>query len=132
MNVIGLEIVVPGISDAAAFFEEVLGWAVVHRGAAEHAPGEVAVVDGGSIALTLFQPATDETNAISDVSPRVTQLVLGGSSANVAARVGAIRDAGLPVTDTRVSSFIPPNAAEGIFGFPIAVSLQTLPADGEE
>jgi len=129
MNVIGLEIVVPQISEAVAFFEEVLGLEVAFRGDAEHAPGEVAVLSGGPIALTLFQPTDDGTDAIADASPRVTQLVFGGSNSSVERVVDAIRDAGLPVTDTPTTSFVPPKAAAGVFGFPIAVSFRALPTD---
>ncbi|MEM1334109.1 MAG: VOC family protein [Actinomycetota bacterium] len=114
------------LSEAVAFLTEVLGWEVAHRGPAGHAPGEIAVLDGGSIAVSLFEPARDVAGAVADPSARVTQLILGGTEDVTRATEQAVVSAGLPLHREGIHSFVPPEAMSGVLGVSLAVSLRTV------
>ena len=121
-NVIGLEILVPQLADALSFFVEVLGFDLAYRGPARDVNGEAAVLDGGTIAVTLLEPAESGPGVLSDRTARVTQVVFGTPGESVLALAERLQSAGVAtraLADGRV--FVPPEMAEGILGFEMAL-----------
>jgi len=121
-NVIGLEILVPRLADALTFFVDALGFDLAYRGPARDVSGEAAVLDGGTIAVTLLEPAESGPGLLSDRTPRVTQLVFGAAGESVLALAERMQSAGVATrehSDGRV--FVPPDVAAGILGFEVAL-----------
>ena len=130
VSVAGVELLVAGLDDAITFFSDVLGMPVVHRGPAGHAPGEVAVIDGGGIAITLFEPAASGDGVLADRTPRFSQLVLGGPPEACDRANAAIVQAGVPLHRAdEAGVFVPPEAALGILGFNAAIAVRSIADD---
>ncbi len=130
VSVVGVELLVPSLDEALTFFEGVLGLPVVHRGPAGHAPGEVAVLDGGAVAITLFEPSASGDGVLADRSPRFSQLVLGGSPGAFDRANASIVDAGVSLRRVDdAGTFVPPEAAEGILGFQAAIAVRSIDDD---
>jgi len=121
-NVIGLEFVVSGINEALAFCVDVLGFELVYRGPARGVAGTSAVLDAGSITITLLEPAHEGPGLIADRSPRLSQLVLGGPTDDLAEVREAVHDAGVPTKDYSDGRyFVAPEVTAGILGFETAL-----------
>lgn len=132
-NVVGLELLVSGIDDAIAVFVDAFGWELVFRGPSGEVSGERAVLDAGSITVTLLQAADHGPKLLSDRAPRLTQIVVGGDAAEIAAADERILGLGLPSHSGGPGRrFIPPEAMAGVLGFETAVMLQEIDDDGED
>lgn len=126
-TIVGLELLVPDLDDALAFFVEQVGFAVAHRGPSPEVAGEIAVLDAGPVALTLIQPLDGPAAPIPDQSPRLTQLMISADEPSLLAE--RVLDAGLPVeTVDATTMFVPPLAMQGVLGFRAAVVV-TAPVD---
>ncbi len=122
-NIVGLEILVPSIEDALTLFVDTLGFSLAHRGPAPNVSAETAVLDGGTIALTLIQPVESDGPAFPDPLPRLSQLIIAVE--NVPAASAVVARAGLPMQVVDESNaFVPPGAMEGVVGFPMALVLR--------
>ena len=77
VTVLSLELLVPRIDDALSVFVDTLGFELAHRGPSPDVSAEVAVLDAGSIAITLIQPVDGAGPMIPDVTARLSQLVIG-------------------------------------------------------
>lgn len=127
VKVVGLELVVSGIDSSLDYFVDVLGWEVAFRGDAPNVAGEVVVLDGGNIAVTLLQPADSGPGMMGDRSPRLAQIVLGSSDDVVAAAIERSRHAGVAVHDGPGGrNFVPPEVVEGILGFETALTFNVV------
>lgn len=132
LNVVGLEILVRGIDEALPALVDGLGWEVVYRGPSGDVAGERVVLDAGSITVTLLQPAASGDAVLSERTPRVTQIVVGGPPddvANVDQRLGGL---GVPTHDGGPGRrFVPPEVAAGLLGFETALMLQQIVDDAD-
>ena len=132
-NVVGLEILVSRIDDAVAVFVEAFGWEVVFRGPSGEISGERAVLDAGSIVVTLLEPAVDGPKLLADRAPRVTQLVVGGDERQMAAVAERLTGLGLPTHSGGPGRrFVPPEAVAGVLGFETALMLQQVDEDDSD
>jgi hypothetical protein len=132
-NVVGLEILVHRIDDAVPVFVEAFGWELLYRGPSGEITGERAVLDAGSITVTLLEPAEAGPKLLSDRAPRVTQLVLGGDTAEIAAATARLSGLGLPTHSGGPGRrFVPPEAVAGVLGFETAFMLQEIDDDIDE
>ena len=133
VNVIGIEVLVSRLNEAVDYLSGVLGFPVVWRGPAHDATGEMAVLDAGPVAITLFEPSTatdDLASIVPDRTPRLTQIVVGASDDVVTAAIDRTTEAGVSVQridDER--SFVPPAVLEGVLGFPTTLMFTSLPDD---
>jgi hypothetical protein len=126
-NVVGLEILVSRIDDAVAVFVDAFGWDVVFRGPSGEISGERAVLDAGSITVTLLEPAEHGPKLLSDRAPRVTQLIVGGDADEMAAATDRLTGLGLPTHSGGPGRrFVPPEAVAGVLGFETALMLQEI------
>lgn len=131
-NVVGFELIVGRLSDALGFFADTLGLPVVHRGAAPEANGEIAVLDAGGVALTLFEPSDEGTMVVADRTPRLSQVVFGVSEDGVGLHLDAIVERGVSVHAIDEGRFfVPPDVAEGIVGFRTALTFTSVGDEGE-
>lgn len=115
---------------AIELFCDVLGLPLLRREPAQMVAGELAIVDLGSLVLTLLCPAADgEGNLLADRTPRLSQLVLGvdgGDSGDaVAVLDGLLRTAaehGLATQRPATGyGYLTPESVEGAVGQRIAV-----------
>ncbi len=127
-NLIGLEFVVSGIDVALAYFVDVLRLPLVWRGPSRDAPGETAVIDAGTIAITLFAPTASAAGAIAHRDERLSRIVLDTSGCvDVVARS---ESAGLPIRPLGDGScFVPPEAMEGVLGLDVALVFTQVEGD---
>jgi len=123
-NLVNIELLVPRISDALAVFVDVLGFELAHRGPAPDVAAEIAVLDAGSVVLTLIEPVEAAGPVVPDVTPRLSQIhVQLGDDRSAACE--ALMAAGLPVEVLDDgSSFVAPGAMVGVVGFPMALVLR--------
>ncbi len=131
-TVAGLEIVVSQLDDALALFVDTLGLELAYRGPSPDVPAEVAVLDGGAIAITLIQPIDSDGAVFPDPKPRLSQIVLGCDPDGLDEMVGAVEAAGLPVDivgSTR--AFVPPAVMEGVLGSRTALVFSTVEVDDD-
>ena len=133
VNVIGIEVLVSRLNDAVDYLSGVLGFPVVWRGPAHDASGDMAVLDGGPIAITLFEPTADTDDLrsiVPDRTPRLSQIVVGASDDVVAAAIDRTTDAGVSVQRIDAErSFVPPAVFEGVLGFPTTLMFTSLPEE---
>lgn len=130
-NVVGLEFIVRRLSDAVNVFCDAFGWKVVFRGPSGEVAGEVAVLDAGSITVTLLEPADHGPGLLSDRTPRLSQLVVGGPPDDTAAAVDRLVRLGLPThAGGPGRRFVPPEVVTGVLGFETAVMVMDV-GDGE-
>ena len=108
-------------------FVDALGCEVVMRGPSPHLAAEVAVIDGGPITITLIAPADADRPSIPDTTPRLSQLVFGGSSEETWDAVGRLRSAGIGVsTESSDRPFVTPAVMEGVLGFRTALVMTPM------
>lgn len=118
----------PSIDDALTLFVDTLGFRLAHRAPAPDVSAETAVLDSGSIVLTLIQPVESDGPAFPDPSARLSQLIIEVGDVSAASDVVARAGLSMQVADES-NSFIPPAAMEGVVGFPMALvfrAAQTL------
>ena len=129
MGVIGIEFVVADLDRAIELFCDVLGWPLLGRGPSALVVGEMATVDGGSIIVTLLEPASSgDGTVLAERTPRLSQLVLAAtdplSSSTALERVVT---AGLSASPTGDHHFhITPESVDGALGQPVAVVVTTI------
>jgi catechol 2,3-dioxygenase-like lactoylglutathione lyase family enzyme len=132
ISAIGLELLISDISAAIAVFVDALGCELVMRGPSPDLAAELAIIDAGAITITLISPTDADRRSIPDVTPRLSQLVFGGSAEAVERTVDALRAAGIGVsTESTDRPFVPPAVMKGVVGFPTAVVLTPMPEDDE-
>lgn len=127
---LGLEIVVADLDRALAFLVDVLGLELVSRSPAGLVEGEMAVVDCGSVAITLLAPAAHGPGRIlGNRDPRVSQLVFGvrGDDA-VTGLQQQMTESGLAIVPAASSGFFAtPESMVGALGLPTAVVVVPAP-----
>lgn len=129
-NVVGLELIVERLAAAVDVFTDAFGWEVVFTGRSGEVAGDVAVLDAGSIMVTLLCPDDHGPDMLSDREPRLSQLIVGGDAAQVAGAVDRLVRLGLPTrTAGPERRFVPPEAAAGVVGFETALMLHVTEGD---
>ncbi|MCB0999665.1 MAG: hypothetical protein KDB40_10240 [Acidimicrobiales bacterium] len=124
LSLIGVELLVADLDRALELFRDVLRFEVLHEGPAPHVAGRMAAVDAGSVVLTLLEPAASGDGAVlSERTPRLAQLIVGTASAEDTSDVfDRVVSAGLATeSDGRSRFHVPPEAAEGALGMPVAL-----------
>jgi catechol 2,3-dioxygenase-like lactoylglutathione lyase family enzyme len=111
---------VANIDDALTLFVDTLGFQLVHRAPARDVSAESAVLDGGSVVLTLIQPVGSDGPAFPDPSPRLSQLIVEVDDIDAASADVAQAGLSVQVAD-EANSFVTPAAMEGVVGFPMAL-----------
>jgi catechol 2,3-dioxygenase-like lactoylglutathione lyase family enzyme len=122
-TLLGLEIVVGDLDRALALLVDVLGLRLVTRAPADLVEGEMAVVDCGSVAITLLAPAAHGPGPIlGNRDPRVSQLVFGAAGDGRVARLQQeMAESGLAVAPAGPSGFFAtPESMVGALGKPTA------------
>lgn len=114
----------PDIDDALTLFVDTLGFRLEYRAPTPDVSAETAVLDGGSMVLTLIQPVESDGPAFPDPSPRLSQLVVQVNDVRSASAVVAQAGVSLQIVDES-NSFITPAAMEGVVGFPMALILRS-------
>lgn len=131
INVVGLEILVARIDDAIAVMTEGFGWDLVFRGPAGEVDGERAVLDAGSITVTLLEPLEHGSKIVADREPRVTQIIVGDEASRLALTAARLMGLGLPTHSGGPGRrYVPPEAVAGVLGFETAFMLQEVDDDG--
>jgi len=118
---------VPNIDDALALFVDTLGFGLVHRAPAANISAESAVLDCGSVVLTLIQPVESDGPAFPDPTSRLSQLIVEVDDADAASATVAQAGLSVQVVDES-NSFVTPAAMEGVVGFPMALVLRSAKA----
>ena len=108
------------IDSALTLFVDTLGFQLVHRAPAPDVSAESAVLDGGSVVLTLIQPVESDGPAFPDPSPRLSQLIVEVGDIGATSEVVAQAGLSVQVAD-EANSFVTPAAMEGVVGFPMAL-----------
>ena len=126
--IIGLEFLVGDLDGAVAVFVEAFGWQVIERGPSRSVAGTQVVLanaSGSGPAITLFAAADHGPGTIvADRQPRLTQVVLGGNTADVAFRLERL---GLPTEVEDHAIFVNPRAMAGVWGANAALVVADLP-----
>lgn len=128
-TLLGIEIVVGDLDRAVAFFADVLGLEVVQRGPSGLVEADTAVIDAGTVAITLLAPKDHGPGRLlPNREPRVSQLVLGAPPQDGVAGLRArLVEAGLAVVPVDDESFyVTPEAVSGALG--IAAAIVAVPA----
>jgi catechol 2,3-dioxygenase-like lactoylglutathione lyase family enzyme len=124
LRLLGLEIVVGDLDRALALLVDVLGLELLSRAPADLVEGETAVLDCGSVAITLLAPAAHGPGPIlGNRDPRVSQLVFGAAGDGAVARLQReMIESGLAVAPAGPSGFYAtPESMVGALGMPTAV-----------
>ncbi len=118
---IGLELIVDDLDRAIELFTEVLGLPLLSRTPSELVLGEVAVVDAGSVVISLLQPASSgEGSLLAERAPRLSQLIFDADDL-AAVRERSI-ERGLSVAPTDAKRFhLSPESVQGALGQPVAI-----------
>jgi catechol 2,3-dioxygenase-like lactoylglutathione lyase family enzyme len=130
---IGIELVVDDLDRALELFGTLLGLPVVSSGPAALVAGRVAVLDAGTVAITLLEPADDGPGPLlPDRTPRLTQLILGvPDTADVAALAGRLVGAGLAIgSDGDRTCYVLPQEVAAMLGQHVAVVTTVVDVDG--
>lgn len=126
-KVVGVELLVSDIVSALDYLTVIFGAELVFRGVSSEPPGERAVLDAGTITITLFEPSTTGPGLLADRRPRVTQLIWGADAGSAATVAEQSSESGVPMRrlpDDR--RYVSPEVMEGIFGFDIALTLSVV------
>ena len=132
-TLLGIEIVVGDLDRAVALFTDVLGLEVTHRGPSPLIEADTAVVDVGSIAITLLAPKDHGPGRVlPNREPRVSQLVLGAATtADLADLRERVVESGLAVVAVDDASFyVTPEAVSGALG--VSAAIVAVPAPGAD
>jgi catechol 2,3-dioxygenase-like lactoylglutathione lyase family enzyme len=127
---LGLEIVVADLDRALALLVDVLGLELVSRAPADLVEGEMAVVDCGSVAITLLAPSGHGPGQIlGNRDPRVSQLVFGVRGDDALTGLQQHMTAsGLALVPASSSGFFAtPESIVGALGMPTAVVVVPAP-----
>lgn len=129
-NVLGVELVVGRIDDALPIVTDALGWTVVYDGPSGDVAGRTVVLDAGSITVTLLEPRDHGPGILSNRTPRLTQLVVGGEAADAEITVDRLVALGLPTQSAGPTRrFVPPEAMVGVLGIETALMVQAIGED---
>lgn len=118
---------------AIALFAEVFGLDVVRRGPSDLLEADTAVIDAGSVAITLLAPKDHGPGRLlPNREPRVSQLVLGGGEpAALRALQERAVESGLAVVGMNDGGFyVTPEAITGALG--IATAIVAVPDPGTD
>lgn len=126
-NLLGLEIIVSRIDDALTVLTEGLGWSVAYDGESADVAGRVVVLDAGTVTVTLLEPSDSGPGLLSNRTPRLSQLVVGGEIDLASAALARLGASGLPsqaIDSTR--RYVPPEAIVGVLGLDTALTVQVV------
>ena len=129
---LGIELIVADLDRAIELFVDVMGCQLLSREPSTLVVGEVAVIDAGSIVISLLAPAlAGEGAVLANREPRLSQIIFGGSrSAEIAAAFGRAASAGLALSELVDDRFhITPESVEGALGQPTALVTVPLPQE---
>jgi catechol 2,3-dioxygenase-like lactoylglutathione lyase family enzyme len=129
-TLLSVEIIVESLDRALEFLVGVLGCDLIDRRESMDPVGELALVDVGSIVLSLLQPsASGPGYVLPDRDPRVSQLVFSSDGDADEARGRSI-DAGLAVAQLAGSNwYLAPAVVAGALGLSTAIVLTTVTPD---
>lgn len=112
-----IEILVLHIDPALSLFVDTLGMELAHRGLSPDVPAEIAVLDGGSIAITLIAPLDSDDAVFPDPTPRLSQIVFDVPRVELDRIVDDIAAAGVPIEIIDAQrAFVPPAVMDGVLG----------------
>jgi catechol 2,3-dioxygenase-like lactoylglutathione lyase family enzyme len=120
---------VDDLDRAVELFTVVLGLPLVSRAASQLVVGEVAVIDAGSLLISLLHPASSgEGSVLAERSPRLSQLFFAaGDPPDPAAVLDRAIAAGLSVVPGAGGSFhVTPESVEGAVGQPVAIVMAAV------
>jgi catechol 2,3-dioxygenase-like lactoylglutathione lyase family enzyme len=128
LRLLGIEVIVEDLDRALELFADVLGCAVISRAPSQLVAGETAVVDLGSLVLTLLAPAaTGEGSVLAERAPRLSQFVFS-SDAGTGPFVDRAMESGLATVQlSQEQAYVTPEAVEGALGQPVAVVVVGAP-----
>lgn len=124
LNAVGIELIVEDLDRAIELFVDVMGCGLLSRERSTMVTGEVAIIDAGTIVISLLAPSTSGDGAVlAERTPRLSQIIFGTSTAEV---TGAAFDravvAGLAVSNLTHGRFhVTPESATGALGQPVAI-----------
>lgn len=123
-TLLGLELLVDDLDRAVTLFTDVVGWALVHRGASEAVVGEMAVVTDERVAITLLMPSDRGPGVVlADRTPRLAQLVFGAPADAIERGALSATELGFSVVPGAAGFFVSPESAAGALGQDVAVVL---------
>ncbi|MEM9747501.1 MAG: hypothetical protein AAF945_12470 [Actinomycetota bacterium] len=126
-KLLGLEVIVGRIDDALPVLTEGFGWTVAYDGESGDVAGRVVVLDAGTVTVTLLEPADSGPGLLSDRSPRVSQIVVGGAGDAAVSTVDRLVALGLPSHGIDAARrFVPPEVVAGVLGFETAFTVQVV------
>ncbi|MEM9042291.1 MAG: hypothetical protein AAGD33_20595 [Actinomycetota bacterium] len=106
---------------------EGLGWSVAYDGESADVAGRVVVLDAGTVTVTLLEPSDSGPGLLSNRTPRLSQLVVGGEIDLASAALARLGASGLPsqaIDSTR--RYVPPEAIVGVLGLDTALTVQVV------
>ncbi len=125
-GIASIELLIADLDAAVALFCDVLGCGLLARGPAGLIAGEQAIIDVGTMTVTLLAAAdSGEPVVLPDRTPRLASIELATSSAaDTAVRCLRAMEAGLIVaTGRRDEVVLPPEAIEGAIGWRVGIVL---------
>lgn len=130
-GVVSIELVVEDLDRSLELLTGVLGLELLWRGPSALVTGEMATVDAGGCLLTLLEPASSgEGTILAERTPRLSQLVVGASPADVVRLHEAAVTAGLACAPSGRGFFVTPESAVGALGQPVAVVVTPVEEGG--
>jgi catechol 2,3-dioxygenase-like lactoylglutathione lyase family enzyme len=129
-TLLSVEIIVESLDRALEFLVGVLGCSLIDRHPSDNPVGEIALVDAGSIVLSLLEPSSAGPGFVLPTrDPRVSQFVFSATGVDdPAERVCA--DAGLAVEQVAQGGwYLAPAVVAGALGIACAVVVTPVEAD---
>jgi catechol 2,3-dioxygenase-like lactoylglutathione lyase family enzyme len=129
-TLLSVEIIVDSLDRALEFLVGILGCDLIDRRPSENPVGEIALVDAGSIVLSLLEPSSAGPGYVLPIrDPRFSQLVFSAAGDDDQAEHGCI-DAGLAVTQLDGGGwYLSPPAVAGALGVFTAIVVTPVAAD---
>ncbi|MCU1394209.1 MAG: hypothetical protein JWM34_2637 [Ilumatobacteraceae bacterium] len=130
LNAIGIELIVDDLDRAVELFVDVMGGSLLSREPSGMVVGEVAIIDAGSIVISLLAPAPSGPGTVlAERTPRLSQLIFGSSEPErTLGTFDRAVAAGLAVSNLQDGRFhVTPESAAGALGQPVAIVTVSVP-----
>jgi catechol 2,3-dioxygenase-like lactoylglutathione lyase family enzyme len=137
-KLLSVELLVEGVERTIELLSGVLGLELIERRPATDVAGEIAILQAGDVAITLFAPAAEGPGRVlAERTPRLSQLVFAATDdaadpdaadPTITLRDRAL-DAGLAVEPLGARGFfVTPECAEGVLGTSTAIVVLDPPS----
>jgi hypothetical protein len=128
-KLLSVEVIVESVDRAIEILVNCFGCALIDRSRTEEPAGERALVDAGSIVLTLLEPSPHGPGfVLPDRSPQFSQFVFGGAQSDVDDVEARCESAGLAIEQIPGSGwYVTRESAAGALGVHTAMVFTAVP-----